>query len=114
VLERHHHTEAGTRIRLRLPLVHDAPGLHALLERLGLSTGDLDARRALRWAPRRRVAMCATAWDGRRESVVGFAAAECGSDRVTLLADEDLAPGVRKLLAAALDEHTRTWGRRVA
>ena len=114
VLERHHHTDAGTRIRLRLPLVHDAPALHALLARLGLACEELEARRALRWAPRRRVAVCATAWDGRRESLVGFAAVDCGSDRVTVLADEEQAPGVGALLQATLDEHARTWGRRVA
>lgn len=114
VLERHHHIPAGDRVRLRLPLVHDALALHALLERLGLSAGELDARRALRWAPRRRVAVCATTWDGRRESLVGFAAVDCGADRVTVLADEAQAPGVRALLEAALAEHAQTWGHRVA
>ena len=114
MLERHHHTHAGTRVRLRLPLVHDAPGLHALLERLGLTCEELDARRARRGAPRSRVAVCATTWNGRRESLVGFAAVDCGSDRVTLLADEAQAPGVGALLGATLAEHARTWGRRVA
>ena len=114
MLERHHHIEAGDRVRLRLPLVHDTPALHDLLERLGLSTDELDARRALRWAPRRRVAVCATVWDGRRECLAGFAAVDCGTDGVTLLADEERAPGVRALLEAALAEHAETWGRRVA
>ena len=114
MLERHHHTPAGARVRLRLPLVHDAPALCALLARLGVTTGELDARRALRWAPQRRVALCATAWDGRRERIVGFAAMSCGEDDVTLLADEDHAPGVRELLSRGLDEQAQTWGRRVA
>lgn len=114
VLDRHHHTHAGARVRLRLPLVHDAPALDELLARLGLATGELEARRALRWAPRRRVALCATAWDGRRESLVGFAALDCGPDRATVLADEERAPGVRVLLEAALAEQAQTWGRRVA
>ena len=114
MLDRHHHTPAGDRIRLRLPLVHDAPALCALLARVGVETDELDARRALRWAPRRRVALCATAWDGRRERIVGFAAVNCGEDGVTLLADEEHAPGVRALLADALDEQAQTWGRRVA
>ena len=114
MLDRHHHSHAGARVRLRLPLVHDAPALHGLLARLGVSTGELDARRALHWAPRRRVALCATAWDGRREVLVGFAAVECGSDRATVLADEEQAPGVRASLEAALAEQAQTWGRRVA
>ena len=116
MLERHHHTDAGARVRLRLPLVHDEAALHELLARLGVGTSDFEARRALRWSPRRHVAICATAWDGRREALVGFAAADCDGDGdgVTLLADERNAPGVRALLEAALRDHAQTWGRRVA
>jgi hypothetical protein len=114
LLDRHHLVPDGTRVRLRLPQVSDRPALHELLARLGLSAGDLDVRRGLRWAPHAgRWSVVATRWDGVCERIVGVASVDDGDGAPTLLA-EDAA--VCDLLARALAERAETAprSRRVA
>ena len=115
LLDRYHDLPDGSRVRLRLPRVTDPAGLVGLLARLGVATDDaLDVRRALRSSPGRRVALCATTWEGGGERLVGFAAADLESGRTTFIAEEDAAPGVRGLLEHALPELAGPWRRRVA
>ena len=108
LLHTSHPLPDGRRVRLRLPRAHDRAGLHELLASLGLEADDFELRRALRCVPRRRLAVCATVWDGERERLAGFGALEAGT--LTLVGP----PVVADLLAEALDEHARSWSRRVA
>ena len=85
LIDRHHRRADGRRVRLRLPHLRDAAG--ALV---------LDVRRALR----ADVAVCALAWEGTREDVVGCASLDDRGARRVVAAD----PEVRALLDDALVE----------
>jgi hypothetical protein len=99
----------GLRVRLRLPLPSDRRRLGDFHDRLGLATDDITAIGLLRFDPRRRRALCAIALDGNREAMVAFGAIDRGADApFVLLADEQHAPGVRTVLAAALREQAGT------
>ena len=113
-LDRFHALPGGTRVRLRLPRLTDPPALRALAARRGRTMEELEARRALRSVVGRRVALCATAWDGHHERLVGVAAADLTGDGRTVLADEDAFPGLSDLLERALTEQASAWRRRVA
>jgi hypothetical protein len=87
--------ENGLRVRFRLPHAADRRGLQALFARGHSPIGELHARRLLRFEPRGRVALCAVAPVGGRESLVGFAAAAPGGGPPeVVLADEAVAPGM--------------------
>lgn len=101
-------TPAG-RVRLRLARPADRDALAALLAELGVSAGEMDLRRAVRFAPFRRWGIVATAWDGAAEQVAGFAA--LGDEGETVLAPH---PAVRALLRQALAEHAPAWSHRAA
>lgn len=110
VLDRFHQLDdAGLRVRVRLARANDRAGLEQLVRQLGLTADEFELRRALRFAPGRRWCVVATAWDGHCDRLVGFGARD--EARLTLVA---AAPGVAGLLRRALDEHARTWQRRVA
>jgi hypothetical protein len=94
----------GLRVRLRLPQGGDRPGLLALHAAAGLELDDMALRRLMRVDPRRRAAICAAAWTGAGEQIVGFAAADLGSEPDVIVSDEDTAPGLCAILAAALAE----------
>jgi hypothetical protein len=100
------HLPDGARVRVRLPHVTDRPAMHALHARLGLRADDLELARALRFDPRRRAVVCATVWVGAAETLAAYAAMDLAARRLELLvADEELAPGVRDVLMAVLTEH---------
>jgi hypothetical protein len=102
-LSRTHPLDNGLRVRLRLPHTSDRRALRLLLDRLGEPAGELELRRALRHHPREHVAICASAWIGGGEQLVGFACADVrGTAPVAVIADEDSAPGVHDLLLEAL------------
>lgn len=111
VLDRTHQLPDGPRVRLRLAQARDRHDLHELLERLGLTADDLDVRRALRCTPGHAVTICATAWDGTRERLVGIGTLSLAGRRHTLLAED---PHIAQLLAHGLGEQAGTWARRVA
>ena len=95
----------GPRVRLRLPHGTDRGGLRDLHNRVG-RPDDLALTRVLRVQPGRLVAIVATIWAGSADVVVGFGRADCSGDGTPelLLADEELAPGVGRLLRDALAE----------
>ena len=95
----------GPRVRLRLPQARDRAGLRDLHERLG-APDDLALTRVLRVQPGQLVAIVATTWAGGSDVIVGFGRADCGGDGAPelLLADESMAPGVGRLVRAALAE----------
>ena len=102
----------GLRIRLRLPGPSDRARLLGLCQRIGLPVDELALSRMTRFDPRRRTAVCATCFALSGETVVGYAAIDRWADEPDLvLADEDLAPGVGEVLAAAVRRHAT---RRVA
>jgi hypothetical protein len=73
--------------------------LHA---RLGLPLDEVGARRLLRFDLRRERVICALAWIGGTETLVGVASS--GAAGEVLAADEAAAPGVGALLREALAE----------
>lgn len=93
----------GLRARVRLPLSTDAPAVLELLGRLGLEAEELEVRRALRFDPRRRTVLVATALIDGHTVLLGLAAGV--RDAETVLAEH---PEVRRLLAAALRERAAT------
>ncbi len=95
----------GPRVRLRLPHGTDRARLQDLHRRLG-QPDDLALTRVLRIHPGKQVAIVATVWAGGADVIVGFGRAHCDTDGTPelLLADEDLAPGVGRLISAALAE----------
>jgi hypothetical protein len=101
-----HPLPGGLGVRLRLPHGGDHAPLAGLLERLGVAAPELERRRMIALDPRRRTAVCATAWTRGGELLVGYAAAprDRGATPEVLLADEAAAPGVTRLLRAALAE----------
>jgi hypothetical protein len=105
-----HPLPGGLGVRLRLPRGSDHAPLARLLERLGVAAPELERRRMLALDLRRRMAVCATAWTGEGELLVGYAAArrDTGGEPEVLLADESAAPGVGALLCAALAEQGRS------
>lgn len=102
-LDTHHTLPTGPRLRLRLPHTGDRPALADLLQRLGLTAGDLHVGRALRFDPRTHVIVCATVWHGGAETMAGLVAAPRDAAQPDLLlADEALTPGVGDALVRAM------------
>jgi hypothetical protein len=104
VLFRAHTLPSGLRVRVRLPQRGDLAGLLDLHDRVGRANTELGAQRLLRYDPRVRAVVCATAWVDGAERLVGFAAAERG-DELVLLADEARAAGVTAVLRRDVREH---------
>jgi hypothetical protein len=103
----------GTHVRVRLPQAADRAALRALHARLRLAAEELELARVLRFDPRERAVVCATAWLDGGPQVVGYAAIDRdAAEPDVLVADEDLAPGIGAVLAQAL--RRRPAGRRAA
>jgi hypothetical protein len=96
----------GPRVRLRLAQLRDAPEIRALLERQGVEPEELEIARLVRFDPRARVAICATALLGSTETVVGVGAIELDAnldaEPDTLVVDDELTDGLDELLKRAL------------
>ena len=90
----------GPRARLRVARPSDAAGIRRLLADLGV---ELDLLPLLRFDPRRRIAVCASALVGSSEVILGVGAIDLdGSEPDALIVDERQAPGLSDLLHAAL------------
>jgi hypothetical protein len=111
-----HRLADGTFVRIRLPHPGDAPGVAALLERLGVRADALTAGRMLRFDPRTRAVVVACAWTGATETIVGYGTIDlrAGADPDVALADETLAPGLGPLLASVLAGRAEDRARRAA
>ena len=103
-LFRAHTLPSGLRVRVRLPQRGDLAGLLDLHDRAGRASTELQATRLLRYDPRARAVLCATAWVDGAERLVGFAAFAPG-DELELLADEARAPGVSGVLRTNVREY---------
>ena len=111
LIDRHHQIPGTGRVRLRLPHVGDHEGVREFLHGLGLTAGDLDVRRGLRWSPASRWSVVATRWDGSVERIVGLLIVDTTDGAPTLIADD---PGVYDLLARAIAERAAAPPSRVA
>jgi hypothetical protein len=116
LLSRTYQLPAGPRVRLRYARRSDLPGLRALLEQRGIEPTELELARLVRYDPRRRAVICATAPIGGTELIVGVGAIELEEKAPpeTLVVDESLTDGLADLLAAALVGRARAHARRVA
>ena len=93
------------RVRLRMARRSDLPGLQALLAQRGIEPAALELERLVRYDPRRRLVLCATAPIDGTEAVVGVGAIELGAPRPepdTIVVDERVTEGLPELLNAAL------------
>jgi hypothetical protein len=98
---------SGLRVRLRLPLAADRVALRALHERAGREIDELELARLTRHDPRRRAALCATAWTAEGHVLAGFAAGDCGAHGPdVLVVDPRAGADLAALLTAALAERT--------
>jgi hypothetical protein len=106
LLSRSYELPRGPRVRLRMARTRDEASIRALLAQHGLAPSDLELGRLVRFDPRNRVVICATALIGSRETVVGLGAIDLDDDRLrdpdTLVVDERLTDGLGDLLVAAL------------
>jgi hypothetical protein len=93
------------RVRLRLARRSDLPGLADLLGQRGIEPSPLELERLVRYDPRRRLVLCATAPIGGTEAVVGVGAIELRPplpEPDTVVVDERLTDGLPQLLHSAL------------
>lgn len=116
LLSRTYALPSGPRVRLRLARRSDLPAIRALLEQRGVPATELSLSRLIRYDPRRRVTICATAPIGGTELVVGVGAIDLTADAEpeTMVVDERLTRGLGELLGAALVHRARVHARRVA
>jgi hypothetical protein len=105
----------GPRVRLRLAQIRDLRAISAFLAQRSESPEQLDLARLVRADPRERVAVCATALIGSRETVVGVGAIDVGATEPDLLVvDAELTDGLRELLEAALRRRADAIAERIA
>jgi hypothetical protein len=93
------------RVRLRLARRSDLPGLGALLAQRGIAPSPLELERLVRYDPRRRLVLCATAPLAGTEAVVGVGAIELEAplhEPDTIVVDGSATEGLPELLEAAL------------
>lgn len=116
LLSRSYALSAGPRVRLRLARRSDLPGVRALLEQRDVPVSEMALTRLLRYDPRSRAVICATAPLNGTEAIVGIGAIHLRpyAEPDTLVVDERLTRGLAELLASALVARARSRARRVA
>ncbi len=103
LLARSYELPRGPRVRLRLPGPGDAPAIGDLYVRCGLEAGELELARLLRFDPRTRVVIAATALVDSRETTVGIGSIALKADAPdTVVVDGQLTDGLDELLRRAL------------
>ena len=116
LLSRSYALPYGPRVRLRLARRSDLPAIRALLDRRGVAASELSLDRLVRYDPRRRAVMCASALVGGAETIVGIGAIDLshGAEPDTIVVDERLTDGLGELLAAVLVRRAEAHARRAA
>ncbi|MDX6642486.1 MAG: hypothetical protein QOD76_448 [Solirubrobacteraceae bacterium] len=116
LLSRSYALPNGPRVRLRLARRRDLPALQELLEQRGVAASELELTRLVRFDPTKRTVLCASAFVGGTETVVGVGAIDLTADAVpsTVVVDERLTEGLGELLGAALTQRAAAHARRVA
>jgi hypothetical protein len=98
----------GPRVRLRMVLPRDASAIRSLLERQGLEVDDLELARLLRFDPRCRAVICASALIGLTETIVAVGSIDLDSQSPDMVvADAAAGDGLRELVASALTSRAR-------
>jgi hypothetical protein len=93
----------GPRVRLRMVGPRDAAAIRALLSRRGLHVGDLELARLVRFDPRCRAVICASALIGPTETIVALGAIDLDAASPDMvIADSSAGDGLRELVAGAL------------
>jgi hypothetical protein len=105
---RSYQLQDGLRIRLRMVGPRDAVGVRALLERQGLAVDDLELARLLRFDPRCRAVVCASALIGPTETIVALGSIDLDAQSPDMVvADAGVGEGLRELVANALMSRAR-------
>src|SRR5690242_15920580 len=98
----------GPRVRLRMVVPRDAPAIRALLERQGLELDDLDLARLVRFDPRCRAVICASALIGPTETIVALGGIDLDAQTPDIvMADADAGEALPELMADALMSRAR-------
>lgn len=98
-----HELPRGPRVRLRLVQIRDQRAIGSFLTEHGIASGELEAARLAASDPQERVAICATAFAGGSEMVIGVASIDVGAeDPELLVVDSELTDGLEDLLTQAL------------
>jgi hypothetical protein len=93
----------GPRVRLRMATPRDESSIRKLIERGDVDLDQVDVARLVRFDPRTRVVVCATALLGSRETIIGVGALKLIADEPELLVtDRNLTDGLDELLRRAL------------
>jgi hypothetical protein len=116
LLSRSYALPYGPRVRLRLARRSDLPGIRVLLDQRGVPASELSLDRLVRYDPRRRAVMCASALVGGAETIVGVGAIDLShaAEPDTIVVDERLTGGLGELLAAVLVQRAEAHARRAA
>lgn len=111
LLGRYHELPSGLRVCMRLARPRDAGGIADLFWAHGREPDALELGRLVRFDPRRRVVICATALVDSLETIIGVGEIELGHGADTgagfVLVDEVRAEGLEDLLSAALVSRAR-------
>ena len=115
LLTRSYMLTRGPRVRLRLAQTRDAAAIAALLQRPGSDPAALDIARLVRFDPRRRVVICATALLGSAETILGVGAIDLDAlEPDVVIVDDALTEGLGELLTRALTARAAEFARRHA
>lgn len=101
---RAHRLGDGLRVRLRLARPGDQRLLIGLLDRLGFTASEIALLDLVRFEPRRRAVICATALIDGSERMLGFGAIDLDSpqETATVIVDTPFEAAVTPLLRQAL------------
>ena len=109
LLARYYSLPRGPRVCLRLVRRRDADGIRRLCERAGITLGELELARLVKFDLGTRMVLCATALIDSAETVLGVGMIELGVDRELVprlvVADAELTDGLAALLRDALVGH---------
>ncbi len=118
MLSRSHGLVSGRRVRLRNARPSDGSAIAELLEAGAVSRSEppeLDIYRLIRFDPRRRLAICATALIGNTEKVVAVGSIAIGAEQPELVvAGPDDSGELQELVRAALLSRADEIGSRTA
>jgi hypothetical protein len=112
LLARSYDLPRGPRVILRLARVRDLPRIGELLMRQGIDPDELELVRLVRFDPRRRLVICATALVGSMDAVVGVGAIDLGDHNgpvpSLVVVDHGATEGLAELISEALIGRART------
>jgi hypothetical protein len=106
-----HSLPSGERVRLRLARFSDIRAIEELVERCGIGACAPDPAQLVRFDPRRRLVICATALIDQREVLVGLGGVDLDAATPDLLLADPQHAGLADLIERALVNRVRALGR---